>query len=340
VHGVRSRRVRRHGVALAVTLALISVATASTARAVPNPDVTSSPNGFDVVLVLDASGTVRYHHDSDDANGAVDAVADAATAFLRAFSGTGTRAALVSYAMSAHTHVGLVDLTTASLAPGGAHARAIGDPGGRYGPLNKTTGYSEHARTGAGSNWEAGLAAARQLLRDARAGVPTLVVHVTDGQPTAHLGPDGRPVLGDGDVAHVDEAARVADELKTAGTHVFAVGIGDARRHAANLVRTAGPDVFDQRDRTDSFDPTIDDVILTGDFARLEHLLSRMAAALESPTTAPPPVPSEAAPGSPQPSWLVMLLVPLVLLPLLLLARRNHARRVGRTAPHAVRRNG
>lgn len=236
--------------------------------------------GLDAVLVLDASASVRTWNNPPDGNGAVDLVAGAANAFLSAFEDTNSRVAVVSYNADPIVQLGLADVSADSLAPGGEHAVAIGDPGGETGPVPFTTGYSEHARSGGGTNWEAGLVEALTALGSARPGVPRIVVHVTDGRPTRHLDPDG----GVSDVGeptdHAAEAAEVADLLKADGVHVYAVGIGRAPEYLQELQITSGLDVFNQSNPFDFFDPVNDDVLLVSDFESLEDVLAGMAGQL------------------------------------------------------------
>jgi Mg-chelatase subunit ChlD len=236
--------------------------------------------GLDAVLVLDASASVRNWNNPPDANGAIDLVAGAATAFLNAVENTGTRVSIVSYNGNPIAQLGLTDVNTASLAPGGAHTVAIGNPGGPSGPVPPTTGYSQHARAGAGTNWEAGLLRARSMLDSARPGVPRLVVHVSDGRPTRHLDPSGRVTDEGGLAQHVAEAAEEADRLKERGVHIYAVGIGRAPEYLPELQATSGPDVFDQSAAGDVFDPAGDDVILATDFPSLQELLRDVAGEL------------------------------------------------------------
>lgn len=256
-----------------------SSANAVHVSAVDNPGL-ERRCGLDAVLVLDASASVREWNNPPDANGAIDLVAGAGTAFLNAFENTSTRVAVVSYNASPIVQLGLTDVSTASLAPGGAHNTSIGDAGGANGPVPPTTGYSQHASSGGGTNWEAGLLRARAMLDSARPGVPKLVVHVTDGRPTRHLDPDGS-VSDEGDLAqHVAEAAVEADRLKARGVHIYAVGIGRAPEFLEEMQATSGPDVFDQSNPGDVFDPANDDVILASDFETLEQLLREVAGEL------------------------------------------------------------
>lgn len=236
--------------------------------------------GVDLVLVMDASASVRNYNDEFDDNGAVDLVANAARAFLGAFANTNSRIAVVSYNANPIIQLDLADVSSASIAPGGVHDLAIGDPGGQLGPIPVTTGYSQHARSGSGTNWEAGLARALDVMAASRPGVPQLVVHITDGRPTRHLDASGA-VTDDGSTStHVAEAAEVADALKAQGIHIYSVGIGRAADDASftsRLQAVSGPDVFDQANPADSFDPSRDDVILASDFTLLEGSLAAIA---------------------------------------------------------------
>lgn len=233
--------------------------------------------GLDAVLVLDASASVRDWNNPPDGNGAIDLVAGAANAFLNAVANTGTRVSVVSYNANPIAQLSLTEVTTESLAPGGFHHFAIGNPGGPNGPVLPTTGYSEHARVGAGTNWEAGLRRARAMLDSGRPGVPRLVVHITDGRPTRHLDPSGEVSDEGGLEQHVAEAALEADRIKSRGIHIYAVGIGRAPEYLAEMQATSGPDVFDQSDSFDTFDAVNDDVILASDFESLEQLLHDVA---------------------------------------------------------------
>ncbi|HWN66693.1 MAG TPA: vWA domain-containing protein, partial [Haliangium sp.] len=253
--------------------------TVTAVAAVDNPAL-ARRCGLDAVLVLDASASVRNWNNPPDANGAIDLVAGAATAFLNAVENTGTRVSIVSYNGNPIAQLGLTDVNTASLAPGGAHSVAIGNPGSPSGPVPPTTGYSQHARAGAGTNWEAGLLRARSMLDSARPGVPKLIVHVSDGRPTRHLDPSGRVTEEGGLAQHVAEAAEEADRLKERGVHIYAVGIGRAPAYLPELQATSGPDVFDQSNAADVFDPAHDDVILATDFPSLQELLRDVAGEL------------------------------------------------------------
>lgn len=246
--------------------------------AVENPSL-EKRCGLDAVLVLDASSSVRNWNEEVDGNGAVDLVAGAGNAFLAAFSRTNSRVAVVSYNADPIAQLGLTDVATRSLAPGGEHNLAMGDAGGANGPIPLTTGYSEHARRGSGTNWEGGLLLAGEILAGSTRDVPRLVVHVTDGRPTRHIDANGDVTRDGGKDVHVAEAAEVADVLKAAGVHIYSVGIGraGAGEYLEELQAVSGTDVYDQADPADSFNASNDDVILAIDFADLETVLTGLA---------------------------------------------------------------
>ena len=252
-----------------------------TSMGVENPSL-EKRCGVDLVLVMDASSSVRNYNDEFDDNGAVDLVANAARAFLGAFANTNSRIAVVSYNADPVIQLDLADVSTASIAPGGVHDQAIGDPGGQLGPIPVTTGYSEHARSGSGTNWEAGLASALEIMSAPRPGVPQIVVHITDGRPTRHLDASGAVTDVGSTDTHVAEAAEVADTIKAQDIHIYSVGIGRATSASftERLQAVSGPDVFDQADPADVFDPSRDDVILASDFVLLEDTLATIASGL------------------------------------------------------------
>ncbi len=236
--------------------------------------------GVDLALVLDASSSVRNAETPADDNGAVDLVAGAARAFLGGFADTNSRIAVISYNAETRLQLNLTDVSSSTISSGGAHDISIGNPGGVEGPVPRTTGYSEHARTGSGTNWEAGLRDAFAALDDARPDVPRLVVHVTDGRPTRHINRAGETTREGGMSVHVSEAAEAADLIKDEGIHIYTVGIGRARRFLTQMQQVSGPDVFDQDDAGDVFDAANDDVILASDFESLEESLSEIVSGL------------------------------------------------------------
>jgi hypothetical protein len=265
-------------VVLLVAAVLASVARPADATQVNPPGVRTC--GADLVLVLDASSSIRGLGGASDRNGAADDVVAAAVAFLDSVSDTGARVAIVSYDAKAIVQTDFMLVNGGSMAAGGALSIALGDPGGSTGPVPaNATGYSGHVRDGQGTNWEAALDEARRLVERSRDGGSASVVHITDGEPTWHVRADGSSTGLGTPLEHLGNAVVPADLIKSAGAHIYAVGIGPARDNVDALVATSGPDVYDQSDLSDILDPVADDVLLVSDPSRLEQSLSRFAQA-------------------------------------------------------------
>ena len=111
------------GLVVAVLTAVADVPPASTPVAaqtpVDNPPI-ADQCGLPVTLVLDASGSISSSR-------AVETVRDAAEVFLDAVKDTGSRARVIDFATFSRQTAPAVLVTTASMAPGGVHARALAD---------------------------------------------------------------------------------------------------------------------------------------------------------------------------------------------------------------------
>lgn len=121
------------------------------ATGTPNPEMSDSC-GTDVVLVLDASGSIS-------SAGAVDDVRDAGTAFLRALADTGSTARILQFASLSEELAPRTEVTVASLAAGGTLAEAMND---YYDPIpqrppavNIYTYYSTSGNPQSQSSWRA-----------------------------------------------------------------------------------------------------------------------------------------------------------------------------------------
>ncbi len=271
----------------AARLGLIALMVVATLSSVPRPAGATQVNppasrtcGADLVVVLDASSSIRGLGGVSDRNGAANDVVAAARAFLDSVAGTGARVAVVSYDAKAVVQAGFTVVDADALGPGGTLAAALGDPGGPTGPVPATaTGYSGHVRDGQGTNWEAALDEARLLVEASRSAESAAVVHITDGEPTWHVRADGTSTGLGPPLEHLGNAAVPADLIKTAGAHIYAVGVGPAADNVDALVATSGPDVYDQSDLSDILDPVSDDVLLVSDPDLLEDSLGRFAQA-------------------------------------------------------------
>jgi hypothetical protein len=278
--------------ATAIGAVLLVPAAPGTAHPAGPPVPAAAGTPVEVVLVLDASGSVRYDPDPETGGGSADDVAAAARSVLAglALSRADARAAVVSYDERARAQTPLSTVTAAAVTAGGLFDQALGDP--RSGLGNPAaTGYAEHSRVGVGSNWEAALATSEHLLLEAREGAVRVLVHITDGEPTAHLDANGEPILDGLPEQHLQAAARAANRLRDADVRLLVAGVGRARSRIPALVQVSGPGVH-QPDSSDArFNPGSDDVILLSDPQRLGELVTEVVAALA-------PAPGQAVPGA------------------------------------------
>lgn len=269
-----------------IFLTAVAVTTNTAAVAIPTAAGGGSASGgsnipVEVVLVLDASSSVRYGTDAADRDAQVRNVTMAAWAVLDALdeaSGVDARVSVVSYDKDVRIQVPPSAVTSGTTGADGVFGQALGDPSGDLSSASASTGYAEHLRGGNGSNWEAALAEAHHLLGAARADSALVVVHVTDGEPTARLGSDGEPILSGDPDEHLTAAAEAAKRLKNGNVRVLAVGIGEARSRLAALVAVSGPDVYNQSRDGESFDPATHDVILLEDPESLSSMFSSVLA--------------------------------------------------------------
>lgn len=185
-------------------------------QATPNPDLTPAC-GLDVVLILDESGSVGL---------AAQTVRDGARAMLSSLADTGSRVALVEFNAQARAPLGASYLPVTT-GPGGTLST-----GGAFDDyLN--TGYNPTDAT----NWDGALGLAAEI--NSNHSVADLVVFFTDGNPNVYVDADGNNQLGD-TTTSLNEAVDTANLVKTQGSHIFVVGVGDVTE--ANLVAVSGPD--------------------------------------------------------------------------------------------------
>lgn len=272
-----------------ITAALVGVPAFSSADSENfNPDL-QRQCGLDVVLVLDGSESLG---DSPaDGDYFLPDVEASANAFINAFAETGTNVGVVMYAKTAGVLLPMTPVTTASTSAGGAHSAATGS--------YVTTAQLDNNPGGLGTytNWEDGLLKAQATLNaGARGnGIPTLVVHVTDGAPSAFFDPTGTAPdadgLNDGIAAGfinsltAGAAEVVADSIQAAGTHILTVGVGQGLnnpQYQTYMQQASGNDQVVIPGG--NFDPVTTDVILTQDFALLESIMKEFALKVCSPS--------------------------------------------------------
>ena len=221
----------------------------------PNPNL-AERCGINVMLVLDKSGSIA-------SSGATDTVRAAARGFLQALSGTGSTVSIVDFSTTAAQPVPYTSVTENSIA-------TVFDP-------YLKNGYKPSGWT----NWEA----AFQQVERANA-VPggtkaDLVLFITDGDPTAYNRVGSSPVTGltPGDAMALRRAAAAADIVKGQGSHVFALGVGEAVTSQNSARRLTAISGFQ---RYPEIEPDFGkgDYGLVEDFADLPAALRALAVAL------------------------------------------------------------
>ncbi|GAA1979804.1 DUF7507 domain-containing protein [Microbacterium pumilum] len=233
----------------------------------------------------------------------------AAEAFLEAFQDTGSTARVTQFASLSEELAPREIVDAASMQNGGLFREAIN---GYYNPIPPRPSdveikrYNNGSASSAGSwqssnssnqytNWD-------QSLRDvatAPGGPGDLVVYITDGDPTAYdfnrpgdpFSPGPPPDVGVGTdknstVARLtlDRAVERANQVKTAGGRVLALGVGAALQNQASvdrLIQISGPDVADT---IDEFDVETTDVALIADFDDLAEAVRALVLDLCSPS--------------------------------------------------------
>ncbi len=209
--------------------------------------------GIDVILVLDESTSIKN-------SGATEQVRDAARAFLNALAGTGAAVSIVDFSTSAARPVPYTTVTTQSIA-------SIFEP-------YLKTGYSPNGWT----NWQAAFEEVHEA--NTQGIVADLVVFMTDGDPTAHNNPGSSPTTGldEGHVTAMRPAATAADVVKEEdGSHVFALGVGEAVTDAASASRLTAISGFDEYPPANFSEA---DFTLVKDFSSLAAALRGIAVAL------------------------------------------------------------
>ncbi|HYN31494.1 MAG TPA: hypothetical protein VES40_02620, partial [Ilumatobacteraceae bacterium] len=275
-------------------------------EAEPNPPIADSC-GIDVTLVLDASGSIQ-------SSNAVDDVRDAAEAFLDALADTGSYARVTQFATISAELAVREEVTAAAVQNGNFRTainkyynpkppRPLGvniyNYRGSGSPLS-TGSWSSANSSNQYTNWD-------QSLRQAGETPSELVLYITDGDPTSYdfdqpgdpfrAGPPDVGVntyRGDARATTLDRAVQEANQIKSAGTRMLAVGVGSALSNPtsrSNLVQIAGDQVVTDSDlNKPPTDPTRPDginevdVALVQDFDKLATFLRSVVSELCSPS--------------------------------------------------------
>lgn len=188
----------------------------STVAPASNPTLAQAC-GLDIAIVIDNSNSI-----TDGSYGSpneMGQIKTAMTGFTNALSGTPTQFSVTRFGTTAH----VVNPFTASIAATNAAINGISAGGG-------------------GTNWEDGLVKAKSTF-DPRADKPNLIIFASDGNPTYHNDNSYNGIGGNGSStsqADIDNAVTQANVIKSAGTRILALGIGN-ELDVNNLKAISGP---------------------------------------------------------------------------------------------------
>lgn len=184
---------------------------AGSALAVPNPAWPAQcPQRL--AIVLDISTSMESN---------LGQVKDSAADLVDSLRGSANQVSVVTFGSVANVTIPLTD---------------VGDDENRSALKDRVDAVELLLGNEGGTNWEAAFSAAAQLS-------PSIVVFITDGQPTARG--VAVPTGADGDAANLDAAVQVADAMRTAGVRIVGIGIGLLPNYLPNLVEVTGPTVND-----------------------------------------------------------------------------------------------
>ena len=217
-----------------------------------NPDLAKKCD-LKVALVLDESGSIQ-------SAGATQKVRDAAKAFANGLVGSGSQIGVIEF----NTDARVVDLDPVGSAFYNDVTQTWVD-----GQLSSylTNDYSPQNWT----NWQDAL---QKVLDQAN---PDLVVFITDGDPTAR-NPAPDTSFPEGSYAVLNPALANADLVRTDGSHMFVVGVGNGLTSGSSQVRLraiSGPDQYPAQ--PDIFKA---DYTLVTNFSDLQNALADLARSL------------------------------------------------------------
>lgn len=213
--------------AMATVIGAMATVTAVASAQVANPPL-KAECGLKVALVLDESASIA------NPGGALGdqtaAVRGAADAFVTSLENTGSPVALTAFSISARN--GVVPYTEVTQQTLSSFTNWINNTN-----VNGA-GYNPGAANRAGTNWEEGLLHAQEVA----GGPPDLMVFVTDGNPNRYVGSTAVNTT-----TALSRAVTAAEKVKSAGTRIFAIGVGTAvgtPAHAENIRAISGNTEF------------------------------------------------------------------------------------------------
>lgn len=269
---------------------------------IANPDLDRAC-GLNVMVILDESGSIAQ-------SGATEDVRNAYRAFISSLNNTGSSVATVEFSSQARLPV------------------IGGSPQGAYITIDNSTVPAFNAYISNGfnpsgyTNWEDAMRVGRFFAPRPDPEIPHLVVFITDGDPTAYVNLANvtndeyrtKVPLADNEVrtnqsttASLGPAIPNANALKAGGSHILAIGVGEALQNQSSVNRLIAMSDDDVFDGTGTFDISTDDVYLEPNFENLEDALREAAFQLCAPSvsirkvvdfTPDPDSADDAVPGS------------------------------------------
>jgi LPXTG-motif cell wall-anchored protein len=254
---------------------------------VPNPDFAAAC-GTDVILILDESGSID--NDGEDPS-FITSVESAVTAFVDSLEGTGSKMRITEFSNNGRDAL-----------IGGTTAFQPVDAGFNTAVQTYLTTPNQNAQEptsynpGKGqnnTNWQAGIEAATTPGSTATGGIGApLVVFFTDGKPnTIGLTGNSSNNNGGGDNNAAAAAYAQMEALRSAGSHVLSVAVGNAFTDPAAFTRLteiteAIPPVQIWDNPADPLDIRTTDVLGVEDFSALPNALREVVFALCAPSVA------------------------------------------------------
>lgn len=226
-HRRRFWRIGQLVCSFAAVIGLLAAVPAVAPAQLANPPLRAEC-GLKVALVLDESASIASP--GGGLGNQTAAVQSAADAFVTSLENTGSPVALTAFSINARN--GVVPYTEVT------EQTIAGFTDWIHNTNVNNTGYNPSAANRSGTNWEEGLVHAQEVA----GGPPDLMVFVTDGNPNRYIGSTTT-----NETTALSRAVAAADRIKSAGTRIFAIGVGTAAgtpAHAANIRSISGTTEF------------------------------------------------------------------------------------------------